>query len=123
MDVHWNAASEHSGRKADAIRSADCRRVGLLRSVFTMRERFFRERSRNARPCPWVSIKPAGGVEGTKASLRAWFQAGVACVGIGSNLIGSDLVKAGDCEGITPEGSSNFGASPSHARRSVKPTF
>jgi 2-dehydro-3-deoxyphosphogluconate aldolase/(4S)-4-hydroxy-2-oxoglutarate aldolase len=52
-------------------------------------------------PCPWVSIMPTGGVDSSEASLRAWFQAGVACVGMGSNLIRSDLVKSGDYDGIT----------------------
>jgi 2-dehydro-3-deoxyphosphogluconate aldolase/(4S)-4-hydroxy-2-oxoglutarate aldolase len=51
-------------------------------------------------PCPWVSIMPTGGVDSTEASLKAWFEAGVACVGMGSNLITKDLLKAGDYEGI-----------------------
>jgi len=44
---------------------------------------------------------PTGGVETTEASLRAWFGAGVACVGIGSNLITKELIKAGDYDGIS----------------------
>jgi len=51
-------------------------------------------------PCPWVSIMPTGGVENSEASLRAWFQAGVTCVGMGSSLVTKDLLKAGDYEGI-----------------------
>ena len=43
---------------------------------------------------------PTGGVEATEASLKAWFDAGVACVGIGSNLITKELLKAGDYAGI-----------------------
>ena len=42
---------------------------------------------------------PTGGVDSTEASLKAWFDAGVACVGMGSNLITKDLLKAGDYAG------------------------
>jgi 2-dehydro-3-deoxyphosphogluconate aldolase/(4S)-4-hydroxy-2-oxoglutarate aldolase len=43
---------------------------------------------------------PTGGVESTEESLTAWFRAGVVCVGMGSNLITKDLLKAGDYRGI-----------------------
>lgn len=52
-------------------------------------------------PMPWTSIMPTGGVEPTEASLKTWFGAGVACVGMGSNLITKDLLKAADYNGIT----------------------
>ena len=52
-------------------------------------------------PCPWTEIMPTGGVSPTKESLTAWFDAGVACVGMGSNLVTSELLKAKDYAGIT----------------------
>ena len=39
---------------------------------------------------------PTGGVEPTEVSLKAWFDAGIAACGIGSNLLAADLVAAGD---------------------------
>jgi 2-dehydro-3-deoxyphosphogluconate aldolase / (4S)-4-hydroxy-2-oxoglutarate aldolase len=51
-------------------------------------------------PCPWTSIMPTGGVDTTEEALRGWFGAGVACVGMGSNLIPQDLLKSGDYQGI-----------------------
>jgi 2-dehydro-3-deoxyphosphogluconate aldolase/(4S)-4-hydroxy-2-oxoglutarate aldolase len=52
-------------------------------------------------PCPWVSIMPTGGVDPTSASLRAWFDAGVACVGIGSNLITKEILARKDYASLT----------------------
>jgi 2-dehydro-3-deoxyphosphogluconate aldolase/(4S)-4-hydroxy-2-oxoglutarate aldolase len=51
-------------------------------------------------PCPWSKIMPTGGVEATEESLGAWFKAGVACVGMGSNLVTKELLKAKDYAGI-----------------------
>jgi 2-dehydro-3-deoxyphosphogluconate aldolase/(4S)-4-hydroxy-2-oxoglutarate aldolase len=51
-------------------------------------------------PCPWTRIMPTGGVDCTEASLRAWFDAGVTCVGIGSKLITPSLLEAKDYAGI-----------------------
>ena len=38
-------------------------------------------------PSPWTRIMPTGGVKGTRESLSTWFDAGVAAVGIGGDLI------------------------------------
>ena len=52
-------------------------------------------------PMPFAEIMPTGSVEPTEASLTAWFDSGVACVGMGSALITADLVKRGDFDGLT----------------------
>jgi len=52
-------------------------------------------------PCPWTRIMPTGGVDATEDSIKTWFTAGVACVGIGSKLVSKDLVAKGDWQGIT----------------------
>jgi 2-dehydro-3-deoxyphosphogluconate aldolase / (4S)-4-hydroxy-2-oxoglutarate aldolase len=51
-------------------------------------------------PCPWVTIMPTGGVDPTEQSLKPWFDAGAACVGLGSSLITKDLLKTKDYEGL-----------------------
>ena len=51
-------------------------------------------------PSPWTRVLPTGGVEPTDESLKAWFDAGVACVGMGSKLITKELVSAGDWDGL-----------------------
>jgi 2-dehydro-3-deoxyphosphogluconate aldolase/(4S)-4-hydroxy-2-oxoglutarate aldolase len=43
---------------------------------------------------------PTGGVDSTEESLRKWFEAGVACVGMGTNLITRDLLGKQDYAGI-----------------------
>lgn len=52
-------------------------------------------------PCPWTSIMPTGGVDASEESIKAWFNAGVVCVGMGSKLITKEMVAAGDFDGIT----------------------
>ena len=47
-------------------------------------------------PCPWTEIMPSGGVSPDPASLEAWFKAGVACVGLGSQLTPKDIIANGD---------------------------
>lgn len=52
-------------------------------------------------PCPWTKVMPTGGVDATEENIRGWFEAGAACVGMGSKLVRKDLVAAEDWEGIT----------------------
>ena len=52
-------------------------------------------------PMPWSNLMVTGGVKPEEANLKAWFDAGVTCVGMGSNLFPADLMKAGDWDGIT----------------------
>jgi len=47
-------------------------------------------------PQPWTSIMPTGGVSTEEDNLRAWFEAGVTCVGMGSKLISKDILAAKD---------------------------
>ncbi|MCB0651309.1 MAG: bifunctional 4-hydroxy-2-oxoglutarate aldolase/2-dehydro-3-deoxy-phosphogluconate aldolase [Saprospiraceae bacterium] len=49
-------------------------------------------------PSPWTSIMPTGGVSPTEENLRAWFEAGVTCVGMGSQLISKEILASQDFE-------------------------
>jgi len=51
-------------------------------------------------PCPWTRIMPTGGVDSTEESLRQWYDAGVACVGMGANLITKELLVKQDYAGL-----------------------
>ncbi len=51
-------------------------------------------------PCPWTRIMPTGGVEATRESITAWFGAGAAAVGIGTNLIRKQWVESGNFAAI-----------------------
>ena len=44
-------------------------------------------------PCPWSSIMPTGGVSPDEENLSAWIKAGVTCVGMGSQLIGKNIIE------------------------------
>ena len=49
-------------------------------------------------PQPWTSIMPTGGVSTEEDNLRAWFDAGVTCVGMGSKLISKEILASKDFE-------------------------
>ena len=51
-------------------------------------------------PMPWARIMPTGGVDSTEESMTAWLGAGVAAMGMGSNLITKELLAAKDWAGI-----------------------
>ena len=51
-------------------------------------------------PMPWTSIMPTGGVEPTRESISAWINAGVVCMGMGSQLVTKELLAAKDWKGI-----------------------
>jgi 2-dehydro-3-deoxyphosphogluconate aldolase/(4S)-4-hydroxy-2-oxoglutarate aldolase len=51
-------------------------------------------------PRPWSRLMPTGGVSLEAENLKGWFDAGVAAVGMGSKLIRSDWVKAGNYDAI-----------------------
>jgi 2-dehydro-3-deoxyphosphogluconate aldolase/(4S)-4-hydroxy-2-oxoglutarate aldolase len=52
-------------------------------------------------PQPWTSIMPTGGVAPNEANLKAWFEAGVTCVGMGSQLISNEILANKDFSGLT----------------------
>ena len=43
-------------------------------------------------PMPWASIMPTGGVAPTEENLKGWFDAGVTCVGMGSQLFPKEVL-------------------------------
>ncbi|AWX43680.1 2-dehydro-3-deoxy-phosphogluconate aldolase [Flagellimonas maritima] len=51
-------------------------------------------------PQPWTSMMPTGGVSTEESNLRAWFDAGVTCVGMGSNLISKEILEKKDFDGL-----------------------
>ncbi|MDR1225911.1 MAG: bifunctional 4-hydroxy-2-oxoglutarate aldolase/2-dehydro-3-deoxy-phosphogluconate aldolase [Prevotellaceae bacterium] len=52
-------------------------------------------------PMPWSMLMVTGGVKPEEANLKAWFDAGVTCVGMGSNLFPADAIAAKDWGKIT----------------------
>lgn len=52
-------------------------------------------------PCPWTSIMPTGGVSTERDNLKTWFDAGVTCVGIGSQLISAAVLENKDYARLT----------------------
>jgi len=53
-------------------------------------------------PQPWTNIMPTGGVSTEPENLKAWFEAGVSCVGMGSKLISKTLLQSGALDSLAP---------------------
>ena len=51
-------------------------------------------------PQPWTNVMPTGGVTPKEDNLRAWFDAGVTCVGMGSQLISKEVLAKEDYPGL-----------------------
>ena len=51
-------------------------------------------------PQPWTEIMPTGGVVPSEENLKGWFDAGVVCVGMGSKLIGKQILEQRDFKGL-----------------------
>jgi 2-dehydro-3-deoxyphosphogluconate aldolase/(4S)-4-hydroxy-2-oxoglutarate aldolase len=51
-------------------------------------------------PMPWTRIMPTGGVKATKENIQEWIKAGVACLGIGSDLARKNWIAAGEFDKI-----------------------
>ncbi|MGB3468253.1 MAG: bifunctional 4-hydroxy-2-oxoglutarate aldolase/2-dehydro-3-deoxy-phosphogluconate aldolase [Cyclobacteriaceae bacterium] len=52
-------------------------------------------------PCSHLNLMPTGGVTPSEENLKAWFDAGVACVGMGSKLLSHSEIRESNYEGLT----------------------
>jgi 2-keto-3-deoxy-phosphogluconate aldolase (EC 4.1.2.14) len=52
-------------------------------------------------PMPWSNLMVTGGVKPEAANLKGWFDAGVTCVGMGSNLFPKNIMDARDWTALT----------------------
>lgn len=52
-------------------------------------------------PMPWSMLIVTGAVEPTEENLSAWVKAGVTCVGMGSNLFPTEVIKTKNWSAIT----------------------
>jgi 2-dehydro-3-deoxyphosphogluconate aldolase / (4S)-4-hydroxy-2-oxoglutarate aldolase len=44
-------------------------------------------------PMPWSKLMPTGGVTAEESNIKAWFDAGVVCIGMGSKLVSKNWVS------------------------------
>ncbi len=51
-------------------------------------------------PQPWTSVMPTGGVSTDEENLKGWFDAGVTCVGMGSQMISKEILADKDFTGL-----------------------
>jgi 2-dehydro-3-deoxyphosphogluconate aldolase/(4S)-4-hydroxy-2-oxoglutarate aldolase len=60
-------------------------------------------------PMPWSMLMVTGGVKPEEANLKSWFDAGVTCVGMGSNLFPAEVIKAQNWSAIADKCKETFG--------------
>lgn len=51
-------------------------------------------------PCPWINVMPTGGVQPNETNLKEWFNAGVYCVGMGSQLFKNEIIEKEDFQNL-----------------------
>ena len=51
-------------------------------------------------PCPKTKVMPTGGVSVDEENIKAWFKAGVACIGMGSQLVSKKAMADKDYKSI-----------------------
>ena len=51
-------------------------------------------------PCSHLKLMPTGGVSPNKENLKSWFDAGVVCVGMGSQLVSKEIIQMRDFDGL-----------------------
>ncbi len=51
-------------------------------------------------PMPWTNIMATGGVEPNAESIKKWFEAGVTCVGLGSQLFPKKIMQEKNWEAL-----------------------
>jgi len=52
-------------------------------------------------PLPWADIMPSGGVTPEYENMKGWFDAGVTCVGMGSQLMKKSYILENNYAGLT----------------------
>lgn len=52
-------------------------------------------------PCSHLKLMPTGGVSPNEENLRSWFDAGVTCVGMGSQLISKKTIESGEYHSLS----------------------
>lgn len=52
---------------------------------------------------PHMKFMPTGGVEPTKESIQSWLDAGVVCVGMGSNLLNKQVIEKKDWKALNTQ--------------------
>lgn len=67
-------------------------------------------------PNPWTLIMPTGGVKPEEDNLKEWFESGVACVGMGSQLFQSEWIKNGDYHLITETAKKAIAAAAAYSK-------